>query len=53
MKTISNLAAIFGVCLLIVAIGTSNSIGICAAALLLGLGTAGVIKLEVSHVKPM
>jgi len=49
MKTISNLATVFGICLLIVAIGTSNILGICAAALLLGFGTAGVIKLEVSN----
>lgn len=49
MKTISNLATIFGVCLLLVAIGTANILGICAAALLLGFGTAGVIKLEVEH----
>lgn len=46
MKTISNLAATFGVCLLLVAAVAGNALGICASALLLGFGTAGVIKLE-------
>ena len=46
MKLISNLATIFGVSLVIVAIGTANILGVCSAALLLGFGTAGVIEME-------
>jgi ABC-type uncharacterized transport system YnjBCD permease subunit len=46
MKFTSKLAVIFGGSLLIVAIGTANTLGIYATALLLGFGTAGVIETE-------
>jgi len=46
MKLTSKLAVIFGGSLLLVAIGTANILGICATALLLGFGTAGVIETE-------
>jgi hypothetical protein len=46
MKLTSKLAVIFGGCLLLVAIGTANNLGICAAALLLGFGTAGAIETD-------
>lgn len=46
MKLTSKLAVIFGVMLLIVGCGTGNIQGACSAALLIGFGTEGVIRLE-------